>query len=77
VEHQFSASHQLAAPAWRAALRLLGAYGRGDKIVDPCQAELVRSVPLALVEILSGSRHFPMLDEPDKFNSMVLSYLAS
>jgi len=56
---------------------VLGAYGRGDKIVNPRQADLLRSIPTARVEILTGSRHFPMLDEPDKFNSIVLSYLAS
>jgi len=56
---------------------LLGAYGRGDKIVDPRQANLLRPIPSARVEILNGSRHFPMLDEPDKFNSIVLSYLSS
>lgn len=58
-------------------LPLLGVYGRGDKIVDPRQAELLRPIPAARVEILAGSRHFPMLDEPDKFSSIVLSYLAS
>ena len=58
-------------------LPVLGAYGRGDKIVDPRQADLLRPIPTARVEILNGSRHFPMLDEPDKFNSIVLSYLAS
>lgn len=58
-------------------LPLLGAYGRGDRIVDPRQADLLRPIPRARVEILNGSRHFPMLDEPDKFNSIVLSYLTS
>ena len=56
---------------------VLGAYGRGDKIVDPRQANLLRSVPSARVEILTRSRHFPMLDEPEKFNSILLSYQAS
>jgi len=58
-------------------LPLLGVYGRGDRIVDPRQADLLRPIPAARVEILAGSRHFPMLDEPDKFSSIVLSYLAS
>ncbi len=58
-------------------LPVLGAYGRGDKIVNPHQADLLRPIPTARVEILTGSRHFPMLDEPEKFNSIVLSYLAS
>ena len=58
-------------------VRMLGAYGRGDKIVNPRQAELLRPLPGAQVEMFSASRHFPMLDEPDKFNSIMLSYLAS
>lgn len=58
-------------------LPVLGVYGRGDKIVDPHQAEVLRPVPSARVEVLAASRHFPMLDEPERFNSILLSYLAS
>jgi len=55
----------------------LGVYGRGDKIVDPRQAELFDLIANARVEVLNGARHFPMLDEPDRFNSILLSFLAA
>jgi pimeloyl-ACP methyl ester carboxylesterase len=55
----------------------LGVYGRGDKIVDPRQAELFRYVADSRVEMLDRARHFPMLDEPDRFHSVLLSFLAS
>jgi pimeloyl-ACP methyl ester carboxylesterase len=55
----------------------LGVYGRGDKIVDPRQSQLFHDIPGARVEMLDRSRHFPMLDEPDKFNAILLSYLAT
>lgn len=55
----------------------LGVYGRGDKIVDPRQAELFHSVPAARVEMMAGSRHFPMLDEPEAFYSILMDFLAS
>lgn len=60
----------------RLHMPILGVYGRGDKIVDPRQSELLRGLSTARVEMLSASRHFPMLDEPDKFHSIVMSYLA-
>lgn len=54
---------------------ILGVYGRGDKIVNPRQSELVGRVANSRVELLAGSRHFPMLDEPEKFYSILHSYL--
>jgi pimeloyl-ACP methyl ester carboxylesterase len=55
----------------------LGVYGRGDKIVDPRQADLFRFMANSRVERLERSRHFPMLDEPDRFYSVLLSFLGS
>jgi pimeloyl-ACP methyl ester carboxylesterase len=55
----------------------LGVYGRGDKIVDPHQSELFQRVAQARVEMLAGSRHFPMLDEPEKFYSILTSFLTT
>jgi pimeloyl-ACP methyl ester carboxylesterase len=55
----------------------LGVYGRGDKIVDPRQARLFDRVANSHVEMLNGSRHFPMLDEPKKFYSVIQSFLAT
>ncbi|MGD2206454.1 MAG: alpha/beta fold hydrolase [Anaerolineae bacterium] len=54
----------------------LGIYGRGDKIVDPRQAQLFKRVANSRVEVMGGSRHFPMLDEPHKFHPILLSFLA-
>lgn len=53
----------------------LGVYGRGDKIVNPRQARLFERVASSRVEMMDRSRHFPMLDEPEEFNSIVLSFL--
>jgi len=54
----------------------LGVYGRGDKIVDPRQAKLFDRVAHSRVEMLDASRHFPMLDEPSAFNSILTDFLA-
>jgi len=55
----------------------LGVYGKGDKIVDPRQAQLFQRVANSRIEVLAGSRHFPMLDEPDKFHPIVMNFLSS
>jgi pimeloyl-ACP methyl ester carboxylesterase len=55
---------------------ILGVYGRGDKIVDPRQAELIDQLMGARVEMVQGARHFPMLDAPDEFYTTALSFLA-
>jgi 2-hydroxy-6-oxo-octa-2,4-dienoate hydrolase len=54
----------------------LGVYGRGDKIVDPKQAKLFDRIANARVEMLARSRHFPMLDEPQEFHSILQSFVA-
>jgi pimeloyl-ACP methyl ester carboxylesterase len=54
---------------------ILGVYGRGDKIVDPRQAELIDQVVGARVEMMQGARHFPMLDAPDAFYATTQSFL--
>lgn len=56
---------------------VLGVYGRGDKIVDPRQSELFQRVAGSRVEMLDASRHFPMLDEPEAFHSILLSFLTN
>lgn len=58
-------------------MQSLGVYGRGDNIVNPQQSELFKRIANSRVEMLDGSRHFPMLDEPEKFNPILLSFLAS
>jgi pimeloyl-ACP methyl ester carboxylesterase len=54
----------------------LGVYGRGDKMVDPRQSELFDQIAVSRVEVMQGARHFPMLDEPDEFYAIALSFLA-
>jgi len=60
------------------ALRMpaLGVYGRGDKIVDPRQADLLEKVSGARVEMMQGARHFPMLDEPEAFYSTARGFFS-
>ncbi|MFN2290826.1 MAG: alpha/beta fold hydrolase [Anaerolineae bacterium] len=54
----------------------LGVYGRGDKIVDPRQSMLFEGLVNSRVELLDGSRHFPMLDEPDAFHAVIARFLS-
>lgn len=54
----------------------LAVYGRGDKIVDPRQARLFDRIANSNVVMLNRSRHFPMLDEPENFHSILLRFLS-
>jgi pimeloyl-ACP methyl ester carboxylesterase len=54
----------------------LAVYGRGDKIVDPRQARLFDRIANSRVAMLDRSRHFPMLDEPENFYSILLRFLS-
>jgi len=55
----------------------LGIFGARDNIVNPNQGRLLASgVPQARVEMMSQSRHFPMLDEPERFIQIVQEFLA-
>lgn len=54
----------------------LGIYGLGDNIVHPQQAEVLQAgVSHAQIKVLEGSRHFPMLDEPERFNEILKVFL--
>ena len=56
----------------------LGVYGKSDNIVSPNQAQvLASSVRGASIHIMSQSRHFVMLDEPDVFHQTVADFLSS
>jgi proline iminopeptidase len=60
------------------AIPALGVFGMHDNIVNPNQSELlVRGVPHARVEMLKASRHFPMLDEPERFIEIIQEFLAA
>ncbi|MBI3761413.1 MAG: alpha/beta hydrolase [Chloroflexi bacterium] len=55
---------------------VMGVYGSGDNIVDPNQHKVLSAgAKQVRIEVLDGSRHFPMLDEPDRFNSVLKSFL--
>jgi pimeloyl-ACP methyl ester carboxylesterase len=54
----------------------LGIYGVGDTIVHPKQYEPLKAgVPQAKIAIMDKSRHFPMIDEPEKFNKVLREFL--
>jgi pimeloyl-ACP methyl ester carboxylesterase len=61
--------HKLHMPA-------MGVYGTGDYVVNPKQADIMEAnVTGAQVERFKDSRHFPMLDEPERFNQTLLAFL--
>jgi pimeloyl-ACP methyl ester carboxylesterase len=61
----------------RLAAPVLGVYGLHDNIVNPNQlAVLSQTAPGSQTVMLSQSRHFPMLDEPERFNAAVRQFLA-
>lgn len=70
---------------WRTDLRprlgeiqvpTVGIYGAHDNIVDPGQSKIVEAgIAQSKVKMLHGSRHFPMLDEPEAFRETLLEFL--
>lgn len=54
----------------------LGIYGQRDNIVAPQQAKLIAErMVCSQVSIMRGSKHFPMLDEPQTFNRSLADFL--
>jgi pimeloyl-ACP methyl ester carboxylesterase len=54
----------------------LGIYGTHDNIVHPGQSQvLIKGASQARVHMLSNSRHFCMLDEPEPFRQALLDFL--
>jgi len=54
----------------------MGIYGKKDIVVDPDQWKvLLKGIPQARIEVLTDSGHFPMLDEPDHFASLLKDFL--
>lgn len=57
---------------------VLGVYGAHDNIVDPKQVQVLSgTLPGSRTVVLKESRHFPMLDEPEQFNTAVRQFLAA
>lgn len=56
---------------------VMGIYGAGDNVVAPTQANIISSsVPVSRVKLMAGSKHFPMLDEPQAFNANLAEFLS-
>ena len=55
-------------------VQVLG-VGSGLRLFVKGIADHLKQVANSRVEMLYGSRHFPMLDEPDKFYTILASYL--
>ncbi|MCG3208072.1 MAG: hypothetical protein FOGNACKC_01673 [Anaerolineae bacterium] len=55
---------------------LMGIFGVGDNVVQPTQANIIASsAPVSRIKMMSGSGHFPMLDEPQSFNETLAEFL--
>jgi pimeloyl-ACP methyl ester carboxylesterase len=60
------------------AMPTLLIWGRHDHIFPASQAEAARGkIPGARLEIFEASGHTPQMEEPDRFNRVVLDFLAS
>ncbi len=60
----------------RLELPTLGIYGRKDNIVSPSNAKIMaNTIPNAEVMMMDKSRHFSMIDEPDKFVNTLTQFL--
>jgi 3-oxoadipate enol-lactonase len=56
----------------------LGVFGEHDNIVHPGQSKiLAQSIPQAQIQMMSHSRHFPMVDEPQLFRDTLISFLSN
>jgi pimeloyl-ACP methyl ester carboxylesterase len=54
---------------------VLGIFGAKDNIVNPNQAALVNRMPFGRSIIFERSRHYPMLDESERFFQTLLAFL--
>jgi pimeloyl-ACP methyl ester carboxylesterase len=56
---------------------VMGIYGVGDNVVAPSQANVIaKKAPTPCVKMMCGSKHFPMLDEPQAFISQLADFLS-
>jgi len=57
---------------------ILGIFGKNDNIVSPSNAQLLkRSRADATVAMMENSRHFPMMDESERFLELIDRFLNS
>ena len=59
----------------RLPMPLLAFYGKKDNVVDPKQANLYRHLPNARLVEFNQAKHFPMLDEPERFYNVLLKFM--
>jgi pimeloyl-ACP methyl ester carboxylesterase len=50
-------------------------HGARDDIVNPNQLQLFTHIPMAQVVRMEQSRHFPFVDEADRFHEILLAFL--
>jgi pimeloyl-ACP methyl ester carboxylesterase len=59
------------------AMPVLIVAGGADQVIDPSEAEeMRRAFPLASLQILAGSGHLPMLEQPDALTEHLLRFAA-
>ncbi len=55
---------------------VMGVYGKKDIIVDPRQSQVLKQcLPHSRIEWFENSGHFPMMDEDERFHSVVRAFL--
>ena len=61
---------------WSRVLETLGIYGVHDNIVSPTNAGMISDgIKVARIMMMEQSRHFPMIDEPNKFMQTLNEFL--
>jgi pimeloyl-ACP methyl ester carboxylesterase len=61
----------------KVARPIMGIYGIGDNVVAPDQAKIIsQKAPQSRIKMMGGSKHFPMLDEPQAFNENLVDFLS-
>lgn len=56
---------------------IMGIYGVGDNVVEPSQANIIaKRASISRIKMMSGSKHFPMLDEPQAFINQLADFLS-
>ncbi len=59
------------------SMQTMGIFGAKDNIVSPDNADILKDgVKTADINMMPNSRHFPMIDEPDRFLNAVNQFLS-
>ncbi len=58
------------------AVPIQGMYGKYDRIVNPAQAQVLKEyAPHSQIDWYEGSGHFPMIDQPERFQTSLRNFL--